>query len=246
MMARFVLVHGAMGNASVWPPSFIAGLEAKGHTVEAFDLPAQGADPTPKEDVTLQMYADRTVQQLRSRPEPAVLVGHSMGGMVVTQAADDFVAAGGELAQVVYLTAFLPRNGQSLLDLAGSPENAGDQVQANLTVSGEPPIGVFDVEAAPQALFNTTSAEVLATLPATYMESQPIIPFTNPVTITDDRPLTRRFIFALQDLAIRPAMQRKMAAATAVVETVEIDADHMVFSSAPTELIEVLDRFARS
>ncbi len=245
-MARIVLVHGAMGNASVWPETFIAGLEARGHSVETFDLPAQGKDSTPKEAVTMQAYADRTVEQLRSSPEPAVLVGHSMGGMVVTQAADDFVAAGGELAQVIYLTAFLPRNGQSLLDLAGTPEGAGDQVQANLVVAGEPPLGTFPPAAAPLALYNTTSTEMLATVPPESLESQPIIPFTNPVNITDDRPLTRRYIFALQDLAIPVALQRKMAAATAVVETVDIDSDHMVFFSEQDHLVEVLDRFARS
>lgn len=245
-MARFVLVHGAMGNALTWPAAFVQGLESKGHTVEVFDLPAQGKDSTPKEAVTMQAYADRAVEQLRSRPEPAVLVGHSMGGVVVTQAADDFVAAGGELAQVVYLTAFLPRNGQSLLDLAGSPEGAGDQVQANMVVAGAPPIGTFPPEAAPIALFNATSPEMMATVPPESIESQPIIPFTNPVSITDDRPITRRYIFALQDRALPLPLQRKMAGATAVAETVEIDSDHMVFFSKQAELIDVLDRFARS
>ncbi len=245
-MARFVLVHGAMGNALTWPTAFVQGLESKGHTVEVFDLPAQGKDSTPKEAVTMQAYADRAVEQLRSRPEPAVLVGHSMGGVVVTQAADDFVAAGGELAQVIYLTAFLPRNGQSLLDLAGSPEGEGDQVQANMVVAGAPPIGTFPPEAAPIALFNATSPEMMATVPPESIESQPIIPFTNPVSITDDRPITRRYIFALQDRAIPVALQRKMARATAVAETVEIDSDHMVFFSKQAELVDVLDRFARS
>jgi pimeloyl-ACP methyl ester carboxylesterase len=183
---------------------------------------------------------------LRSRPEPAVLIGHSRGVVVVTQAADDFVAAGGELAQVIYLTAFLPRNGQSMLDLAGTPEGQGDQVQANMVVAGEPPMGTFPPEAVPIALFNTTSPEMLATVPPESIESQPIIPFTNPVSITDDRPITRRYIFALQDLAIPLPLQRRMVASTPVDETVEIDADHMVFYSKQNELIDVLDRFARS
>jgi pimeloyl-ACP methyl ester carboxylesterase len=244
-MARIVLVHGAMGNSHVWGDKFIDGLKAKGHSVEAFDLPAQGSDPIPKEAVTMQAYADKTVAQLRSSEEPAVLIGHSMGGLVVTQAADDFVAAGGKLAQVIYLTAFLPRNGESLLSLAGSPEGQGDAVQANLVIDGEPPMGTFPAAAAPEALFNMTSPEMLKTFDPRGMESQPIIPFTNPVTITDDRDITRRYIFALQDRAIPLPLQRKMAAATKVVETAELNSDHMPYYSVLDELIEVIDRFAR-
>ena len=245
-MARIVLVHGAMGNRHVWGDAFLDALRAKGHSVEAFDLPAQGDDPTPKEAATMQAYADKTVAQLKSSDEPAVLLGHSMGGVVVTQAADDFVAAGGKLNQVIYLTAFLPRNGESLLSLAGSPEGQGDAVQANLVVSGEPPMGNFPAAAAPEALFNMTSPEKLKTVDPRGMESQPIIPFTNPVSITDDRDITRRYIFALQDRAIPLALQRKMAAATKIVETAELNSDHMPYFSVLDELVDVVDRFARS
>jgi hypothetical protein len=107
-------------------------------------------------------------------------------------------------------------------------------------------MGTLAPDAVKSALFTTTSPEMMATVPPESIESQPIIPFTNPVSITDDRPITRRYIFALQDRAIPVALQRKMAGATAVAETVEIDSDHMVFFSKQAELVDVLDRFARS
>ncbi len=245
-MARLVLVHGAMGNRHVWGSSFLEDLKERGHTVEAFDLPGQGDDPSPKESVTLQLYADRVVAQLRSSEEPAVLIGHSMGGMVVTQAADDFVANGGNLNQVIYMTAFLPRNGESLLDLAGSPEGQGDAVQANLVVSGEPPMGNFPIEAVPEALYNMTSPAMMKTVDPRGLESQPIIPFTNPVNITDDREITRRYIFALNDRAIPLPLQQKMAASTSVVETAELHSDHMPYFSTLDELLDIIDRFTRN
>src|SRR3954451_23230646 len=85
-MARYVLVHGAFGGAWCWEP-VEPGLEAAGHRVESFDLPGSGDDETPVADVTLDGYADRICGGLASDPEPAVLVGHSMGGMAVTHAA---------------------------------------------------------------------------------------------------------------------------------------------------------------
>ena len=79
------LVHGAFGGAWCWEP--VTGqLEAAGHTVEAFDFPGSGADETPVADVTFDAYADRVCATLAERPEPAV-VGYSMGGVVITRAA---------------------------------------------------------------------------------------------------------------------------------------------------------------
>ena len=105
---------------------------------------------------------------------------------------------------------------------------------------------IYTGEAAHGALFNAMPIEQMATVDPRGTESQPIIPFTNPVSITDDRDITRRYIFALQDRAIPLALQRKMAGSTAVAESAEIDSDHMLFYSATDELIEVIDRFARS
>ena len=84
-MARMVLVHGAFGRAACWD-RVRPGLRAAGHDVEAIDLPGAGDDPTPVAEVTLDRYAQRVCEALADGP-PAVLVGHSMGGMVITQAA---------------------------------------------------------------------------------------------------------------------------------------------------------------
>jgi pimeloyl-ACP methyl ester carboxylesterase len=84
-MARFVLVHGAFGGAWCWEAA-VGPLEAAGQTVEAMDLPGGGADPTPAEEVTLDGYAARICAVL-AQGAPAVLVGHSMGGVAVTEAA---------------------------------------------------------------------------------------------------------------------------------------------------------------
>jgi pimeloyl-ACP methyl ester carboxylesterase len=87
-MARLVLVHGAFGGAWCWEP--VAGpLTELGHTVETLDLPGGGDDDTPVAGITLESCAARVGDVLAARPEPAVLVGHSMGGVVVTQAAAD-------------------------------------------------------------------------------------------------------------------------------------------------------------
>ena len=153
-MARIVLVHGAFGRAACWD-RVAPGLRAAGHTVQAIDLPGQGDDPTPVEQVTLDRYAERVCEALAEGP-PAVLVGHSMGGMVITQAAARCPSL---VSRLVYVTAFLPWDGMSLIDMTQLPEGAGDQVQANLVVDGDPPVATMAPEAVREALCHCADDE---------------------------------------------------------------------------------------
>ena len=135
-MARFVLVHGAFSGAWIWGP-LTDQLKAAGHTVDAFDLPGLGDDNTPAGEVTLEGCAARLCEVLASSSEPAIVAAHSMGGVIATQGS---ARCPERVAALVYVSAFIPRDGQSLLDLTKLPEGADDQVQANLTIAGDPPV----------------------------------------------------------------------------------------------------------
>src|ERR1700755_3231007 len=152
-MARFVLVHGAFAGAWCWK-RVSPGVRLAGHDVETLDLPGSGAGETPAADVTLAAYGERVCDVLAAGP-PALLVGHSMGGMAITQAAarrPDLIAG------LVYAAAFLPVEGESLIDLTQRPEAGEDQVQANLLVSGDPPVATLSPAGAPPAPRHTPPA----------------------------------------------------------------------------------------
>src|SRR5262245_14163944 len=145
-MARFVLVHGAFAGAWIWGP-LIERLKAAGHSAEAFDLPGLGGDQTPVSEITLDTCAARLCEVLVKSTEPAVVAGNSMGGVIATQGA---ARCPGQVATLVYVAAFLPKSGQSLLDLTKLPEGAGDQVQANIVIEGEPPVAIMPADASRQ------------------------------------------------------------------------------------------------
>lgn len=243
-MARFLLVHGAMGGAWVWK-RVIPGLEAAGHTAEAIDLPGQGADETPLAEITLYRYAEAVGDALTAGP-PAILTGHSMGGMVVTQAA----ARRPELVErLVYVSAFCPQPGQSLIQITQLPEAAGDSVQANITVDGDPPVATMAPEAAPEALYHCCTTEQIAwAMPQ--RGNQPVIPFTQPFEGPDDdaddafAALPRAYISCLQDRAIRPPIQKVMYTAAGCDPVIEIDTDHSPWLSRTDELVAALVQIA--
>jgi pimeloyl-ACP methyl ester carboxylesterase len=242
-MARIVLVHGAFSGAWCWEP-VLPGLRAAGHTAEAFDLPGSGDDPTPIAEVTLDAYADRVCGVLADGP-PAVLVGSSMGGVVIT-------AATGRCAQrvaaLVYVSAFVPADGQSLMDLVAWPEAAGDQVQANLVVDGDPPVGSLPAEAAREALFGCCNDEQAAWAVA-HRRPQAVAPFAQPVRVAEAAAdtfaaLPRSYVMCLRDRAIPPPMQRRMLESAGCDPVLELDTDHCPWISRTDELVAALDRLA--
>ena len=155
-MARFVFVHGAFAGAWIWGP-LMKQLRAAGHSVEAFDLPGLGDDHTPATEVTLDSCAARLCEVLSNKAERAVVVGNSMGGIIATQGA---ARCPRNVAALVYVAAFIPKHGQSLLDLTKLPEGAGDQVQANVVIEGEPPVATMPAAASRAALYGSCTEEV--------------------------------------------------------------------------------------
>jgi pimeloyl-ACP methyl ester carboxylesterase len=242
-MARFVLVHGAFHGAWCWEP-LIAELSAAGHTVHAPDLPGSGEDPTPVEDVTLDAYAQRICDRLAELPEPVVLVGHSMGGIAITQAA---ARCPERIARLVYVAAFLPADGQSLSDLAGLPEGAGDGVQANMVVEGEPPLATMPQGPARDVFYGECTSE-RAAWALERLRSQPLVPFVTPVALGDGARDGARprpgYVVAARDRAIPPVLQRRMANEGGAADVTELDTDHSPFLSRTRELAELLERFA--
>jgi len=240
-MARFVLVHGAFSGAWIWG-ALIERLEALGHSAEAFDLPGLGEDRTPASDITLDAYAARLCAVLAAHPEPAIVVGSSMGGVVATQGA---ARCPEHVAALVYAAAFAPQDGQSLLDLAQSPEGAGDQVQANITVSGDPPVAVMAPAASRAALYEFCTRDVAAAAAARQLP-QPVAPFATRVAIPAGAldGINKYYVVCTLDRAIPPPLQRRMSSDNACADVVEIDTDHTPQLSRPGELAKALNRFA--
>ncbi|ULR44849.1 alpha/beta hydrolase [Rhizobium sp. K102] len=113
-MGTYVLVHGACHDGSHFE-ACAAPIRAAGHTVHCPTL--KGNRPgDDRKAVTLDDAIDSLVAFFEENDiQDAVLVGHSWGGMAITGAADRL--GPGRVRRLVYFSAFVPNNGESLIDM---------------------------------------------------------------------------------------------------------------------------------
>jgi len=127
--ATFLVAHGAWSAGWAWkklhPLMAAAGHRLVTPTYTGLGERAHLADPSNDLETHIQdVLAVLEVEDLRD----VVLIGHSYGGMVATGVAD---RARDRLARLIYLDAFVPRDGQSLFDLL--PPAARDAMRASVT-----------------------------------------------------------------------------------------------------------------
>jgi len=115
-----VLEHGAWADASSWA-AVIARLQAAGFTVYAPPNPLRGL---PQDSAYLQ---DFLTQNTALAGQPIVLVGHSYGGAVITNAAVN----NSEVKALVYVDAFIPDQNETLAQLVSA--------QPGSCLAGNPP-----------------------------------------------------------------------------------------------------------
>ncbi len=238
---RFVLVHGAFVGSWIWEP-LAERLEEIGHSVEAPDLPGSGDDRTPVEEVTLDAYAERICELLDASPEPSILVANSMGGIVISEAA---ARRPERVKRLVYVAAFAPGDGQSLVDLTSLPEGADDLVQQTVVVSGDPPIGTLP-ESTCQASNGDCPPEVMDWA-VSRTGSQAFAPLTAPVSLNRefDR-IPRTYVLCTEDRIVPPGLQRRMVRDREITDVIELASGHHPQLSRIDELAHLLHQRAKS
>lgn len=231
-MAAYVLVHGAWHGAWCWDKT-VALLEKEGHKVEAPDLPGHGKDKTPIPEVSLRAYTDSICKTLDAQPEPVILVGHSMGGVVITQAAEYRPE---KITTLVYLTAYLLRNGESIVQVA--QRDTQSLLSRNLVLSEDFSYCTVKDEVIRDAFYGDCSDED-ATNAMSLIAPQPTSPFPTPVITSEENfgRIPRVYIECLRDKAISPSEQRRMYTDLPCERVISMNTGHSPYFSAPQELV---------
>jgi len=213
----------------------IPALTRLGHAARAIDLPAHGNDPTPARDATLDRYAGAILDAVEA---PTVLVGHSAGGYPITLAA----ARGGDrIAGLIYLCAYVPQPGRSLIDL----RRAGPRQPLHGVTRADPGGVTYsaDPEGARRTFFHDCpDATIARTLPRLCPE--PVLPHDTalpPGTEVPRQP--RHYILCADDHAIPPEYQDEMARPFGENRS-SLPCGHSPFLTAPARLARLLSLIA--
>jgi pimeloyl-ACP methyl ester carboxylesterase len=241
----FLLVHGAWYGRWCWY-KLIPLLEQKGYQVIAINLPGYGEDNTEPSGIRLDDYVKKVVEATETVAGKLVMVGHSMGGAVISQASE--ILGPGKVEKLVFLDAFLLKNGESIFDQV-EKMNAATKLETDFIIeqpasdylifSEDKKTCVVNPEMIAEVFSHDCSAEDIA-LATKMLRWQPVACLATALQVTDARygSIPKYFIRCTlaKDLDRRSIVQNMPCE-----KVVELPSSHSVFLSMPGRLAQVLE-----
>ena len=234
-MKTFLLVHGAWHGAWCWY-KLAPRLQRAGHRVIAPDLLGMGRDRTALGEITLARWADQIANLVRVQEDPVTLVGHSRGGIVISEVAE---RCWDRIDRLVYLAAFLLRDGEHLI--AQTQQDAGSLIPANRVIAADQRSATIRAEAVQEMFYGLCSDEDVF-LARSLLCAEPVAPLLTPLQVSEERwgRVPRTYIHCRRDRALSFEMQQRLVARTPCDAVRVIDTDHSPFLSRPEVLSEML------
>ena len=238
-----LLVHGAWHGAWCWA-ALQAELDRRGVASWAVDLPGHGVSIEPLGDLLAD--AEHVVGTLavideHAGDEGVVLVGHSYGGGVITQAAALALDKGLPIAHLVYLTAFAPNDGESVTGAYTALPREDTPLNGLMQRHDDGTFSARSAEAAADVFYGRCTPEQAAAAWAR-LSRQSAASLMQPVAGDPRAKVPSTYVVCTEDRAIHPNHQRLMAERCGA--TVELATDHSPFLSMPSETADLLTTIA--
>ena len=225
-LPSIILVHGFWGGAAHWAKAIVE-LDQLGHKgLRAVELPL----------TSLADDAARTRKMIAQVDGPVLLVGHSYGGAVITEA-----GTAPNVAGLVYIAAFAPDAGESPGGLTQQHPPAG---AANLAPDSDGYLWVKPDK------FHESFCQDLSAEEALVMAVTQKAPLASTFGETISDPAWRTkpswYQISSEDRMIDPANQKVMSDRLGARKIITLDAGHASLASRPVEVAALIDAAARS
>ena len=233
-----VLLHGAFQDGESTWKRVAPELESAGHKVIVVNLPGRDSDGVDPRSLTTQIYRDAVLKAMSSETDPVVLVGHSFGGITISNVAE---AAPDRIKILVYLAAYLPKDGQSLIDLAMTDKDSYLAKPGNLefapdfsvaSIKDDQKGDIFANDATPTDRDSIVSSLIPESAAPQQMR----------VTLTAENfgRVPKYYIQTTQDHCVSPFLQAQMIADVELVKLKKIDAGHAAYITQPKAVVEAI------
>ncbi|KAG5224477.1 hydrolase family protein [Salix suchowensis] len=251
--AHFVLVHGISGGSWCWY-KIRCLMENSGYRVSCIDLRGAGIDPADADSVhSFDDYNKPLMDFMSSLPdnEKVILVGHSAGGLSVTQATHRF---SGKIRLAVYLAATMLKLGfwtdQDIKDGVPDLSSFGDVYELGFGLGpDQPPTSAVLKKEFQRKISFQLSPQEDSTLAAMLLRPGPILALMS-ARFKEERDdidkVKRIFIKTTQDHVVKPHQQEEMIRRWPPSEVYVLDSDHSPFFSTPFLLFGLLIKAAAS
>ncbi|MCW3463537.1 alpha/beta fold hydrolase [Chitinophaga nivalis] len=234
--ATFVLVPGSFQPASVWD-AVKNELQQRGQRVIIVALPGYGKDTTPPASIHLNTYRDKVMAAIQQTKGKVILVGHSMGGMIISAVAE---AMPGRIEKLVYVGAFVPKSNESLLELAAGDKES--ELHALLVPAADfSTISIRDVHKIPD-VFCADCPEAIKQKLIAENQPDPYNPSNERVAVTAAAfgSVDKYYIYTRLDRTLGITLQKQMAAEAGIKKGYTLESSHFPHLSMPTALTDLL------
>lgn len=236
--ATLLLIHGGWGGAWAWEP-MASALNSRDLVWRAIDCVGYGSKKRFGWTITADGIANDIVSEARRLTGPILLVGHSSGGMAISRAA---AKAPDLFAGLVYLCAFLPRNGDRLQRLLA--ENKGSDFGSLIEPRFLRGAATLDTSRVQDYLFHDCTQQDFEHAMSRFGDEP--IRLGNAATDLGsgfDR-LPKHYIECTEDRVLSPAFQQWMISRQPVQSHLKMPTGHMPTYADPERLADLLDQLA--
>jgi pimeloyl-ACP methyl ester carboxylesterase len=239
MPNEYVLVHGACHGAWCWD-EVAARLRAKGHRVVTLDLPGHGRRAAEVRLASVESYGRAVANAMALEGiSRGVLVGHSMGGLVIPKAAE---LASARVAHLVFLAAVVVPDGGTLARTLMTPAGRA-MMTGNAAARGDGTF-LYPAEMAwARWMGDMPRSDPRVSRAISLLTPQSLRPFVEPVDLRVfyGMRVPTTYIRCLEDKAIVPAKAAECAGRLGVTP-VDMNCAHDAMLSQPDELAQILEK----
>lgn len=231
----YVIVHGSWQCSQSWQ-TIGKALHLKGYEVKLIDLPGHGKNKNQHfSHITFQTYIEYMCKELEKINEQnkLILIGHSFAGFLISKLIE-YVS----IDNLVYVTACLPMNKESLLSLIAMNDIPG--LKEHIVIDKKAHATYLKKEGLAPILFNGSTQEIIETALST-LTPEPMHPPSEKISINTTllEKIPKDYIECTEDRCVSIALQRKMHKRyTCKIHT--LNTGHSPFLSMPQSLTEIL------